>query len=357
MSLLLILIVVGAYFVWRRRKEATSTPSKQHSKKLNEVITDVEKNHSAATHVSSSPDNQVQLDDGYHIYTVPHERHKSLNLLRGMLAGAACDGEITNKELIEIAGWCNAQLSLYDLDSFFPLHPIERKLIDTGYINQSDKETLISGYMNPSTIRKRFDEQTSKLQFLTGLCYGMISDTKLTVFEIQALNDWLFSNEDLNGSFLYDNLLILVSKALEAGTSQAQNINVLYCFLGDLVDYRYCTNLDEQYFDALKTQCNATEFIKKDVTITIPGHSVCLSGLSAKASHDELCSIIKDCGGFYREHLSSKTDYLICFDTPDPAWTFPKYGRKFEQAMSLIQAGGKLQVVSESVFWNAVEDS
>jgi len=370
MALIVIVVLISIFLVWKSNKKKKTVnhgseikqiksqgtvpkPPQQRTPKLDGIITDVKKDNSTSTQVSYAG-KQPKFGNDFHAYTLPFERHKSLNLLRGMIAGASCDGAISDKELTEIAGWCNAQVSLYDLEPFFQLHSIEYRFISTGRISNNDRKTLLTGYMHPSTIRKRIDEKTSEAQFLTGLCYGLISDAELTDFEVQALDDWLSTNENLKGSFLYDNLSELVSKALESSPIQEQDRIALYCFIGDLVDFRYSANLCASDFDNLKREYCIKELVEKDAVITLPKHSICLAGQSSRASHDELLSILEQCGALYREHVSSKTDYLIVLDVPDPAWSFPRYGRKFERGIELMQSGSKLKIVSETVFWNAV---
>lgn len=372
MGLVVAVILISVFLVWQSSKktktasrgqkikqiksqETPPKPPQQRSPKLDGIITDVKKGNSVASKAPSAG-KQSKFGDDYHDYTLPFERHKSLNLLRGMIAGASCDGAITDKELAEIAGWCNAQVSLYDLEPFFQLHSIEYRFISTGRISDNDRETLLTGYMHPSTIRKRIDEKTSELQFLTGLCYGLISDAELTDFEVQALDDWLSTNKNLKGSFLYDNLSELVSKALESSPIQGEDRIALYCFIGDLVDFRYSTNLSASGLEELKREHGIKSFVETDAVITLSGHAICFAGQSPKASHDELLSILEQCGALYREHVSSKTDYLIVLDVPDPAWSFPRYGRKFERGIELMQSGAKLRIVSEAAFWNAVAD-
>ena len=185
----------------------------------------------------------------------------------------------------------------------------------------------------------------------------MISDAELTDFEVQSLGGWLSVNENLSGTFLYDNLSGLVSKALGSSPMREKDRVALYCFLGDLVDFRYSTNLNALDFDNVKHEHGIRDFVEKDVIIELSQHIVCLTGQSSRVSKGELLLTLERYGAIYRERVSSKTDYLICLDVPDPAWAFPRYGRKFERGIDLIQSGAKLRIVSESVLWNAITNA
>ena len=61
-------------------------------------------------------------------------------------------------------------------------------------------------------------------------------------------------------------------------------------------------------------------------------------------------------GGAMRPSVTTKTDYLIVGNAGNPCWAYACYGRKIEDAMNIRKDGGKVQIINETDFWDAVWD-
>ena len=57
-----------------------------------------------------------------------------------------------------------------------------------------------------------------------------------------------------------------------------------------------------------------------------------------------------------RPSVTTKTDYLIVGNAGNPCWAYACYGRKIEDAMNIRKDGGKVQIINETDFWDAVWD-
>lgn len=70
----------------------------------------------------------------------------------------------------------------------------------------------------------------------------------------------------------------------------------------------------------------------------------------------EIAEPIESLGGKFNNNVTKKTRYLVVGNKGNPCWTFSCYGRKIKEAIKLRQEGQKLVIVSESDFWDIIED-
>lgn len=62
-------------------------------------------------------------------------------------------------------------------------------------------------------------------------------------------------------------------------------------------------------------------------------------------------------GGEVVNHVSSHVDYLVIGADGNPCWAYACYGRKVEKAVQLRKKGGRILLVHENDFHDAVADA
>ncbi|RMG22716.1 MAG: hypothetical protein D6732_25455 [Methanobacteriota archaeon] len=289
----------------------------------------------------------------YRIFTLKNESHKAFNILKGILQGVLIDGKIVPEEKEEIERWVqeNEFLARYRAcEDLF--HNIEEIL------KESSEDDLLEGIKDLLWLCDRlesefdyYDNVTTDIQTLQGVCHGIISDGMVSEEEILGMKEWLYAHAHLKGKFPYDEIFQAISCVLEDGKIEENERLFLLKLFNDFSDLKNPEILRkiEGKTSHLVTSLYSTD--SRD--IIIKGNTFCLSGNFQNASKKVIADKIESLGGFVKSSVSKKTNYLVVGEQGNPCWSYACYGRKVEKAMELNKQGAEIKIIPERALFES----
>ena len=291
----------------------------------------------------------------YRSFMKKEELHKSLNSLIGILEGISSDGVITAAENEEVKNWYELHRSLLYVHPFKEIFPVIDMALSDDRIDMEEVQDVLwlcRKFTNESDLY--FNLATSKIQQLEGMLHGMLADGILNDAELKELNNWLNENDDLCGTYPFDEVYSLLLTAKEDGVITNDERNMLKAFFSNFIDARESTNIHAVDMDTLRAEYCVQGICAICPEITFEGKTFCFTGASQRATRNEIAEIIKDKGANFINGMSRKINYLIIGADGNPCWAFSCYGRKVEQAMNLRKQGHYVVIVHENDFWDEV---
>lgn len=294
-------------------------------------------------------------DLAYRKYTKPGELDKSVNTLKGILAGIKADCVIDKEETAELFNWCSLHAHLANRMPFCEIIPVVQKSLSDGIITDEELSDMLWVCERVSTKNTYYDAVTASLQLLHGLLHGVLSNGVLNDLEIIELSKWIEENGFLVGMYPYDEINSLLASVLSDGVISDDERNMLVAYFGNFIDTTLSYNINSPHLEELREQHSVSGICVVSPNIVIPDNVFCFTGESPKMSRPAMEELVASLGGLFRKNPSSKTDFLVVGSCGNPCWAFSCYGRKVEKTMELRKQGAKTQIVSEDDFWNAVQ--
>jgi len=293
-------------------------------------------------------------DESYQAYTFPARMDKAIHTLEGILRGISIDSEITREELNELRAWCKDNEFSVDKEPFKTLIPYIIEALEDDYLDEHEREDIITICQSIDSGSKYYKVVTSDLQRLQGIFHGIMADSKITDDEIKHLRAWTDENRHLIGMYPYDELHTLLLNILEDGVVDNDERRMLEQFFHIFIKRGESTTIEDTTDTkvALRMDCLVTS----DPNIAFMDSMFCITGKFKSAKRSEVVEQIQVLGGQFKSTVSQKTQYLIVGGAGNSAWTYNCYGRKIEDATNLRREGYPIQIVSEADFWDAVEN-
>lgn len=295
--------------------------------------------------------------DKYQIFTEPAQLHKAVNTLRGIIAGITTDENVSDSEMAELIHWCELHSHLRNRHPFSELLPVVENACSDGVITSDESKDILwlcSNFIDDSSY---YDTVTSSIQFLSGLIHGIMADGTLGDKEINSLKAWMDANDFLTGTYPFDEINSLLYSILEDKVITEEERRQLVAFLSNFIEFKDSLNLCEKDYAELRGNCQINGICALCPEIQFSGRVFCFTGEFSKGKRNELEKTVLDLGGVCRSSISSKVDYLIVGNAGNPCWAYACYGRKIEEAIALRKSGGKIMIINETDFWDAVEDA
>ncbi len=293
----------------------------------------------------------------YRQFMKKEEMHKSLNSLVGILSGLAADGNISEAESNEIKNWYSLHEHLVNIHPFSEILPSITLALSDDELQIDEIDGILwlcQKFLDNNYGRLYFDVITSEIQQLEGMLHGIISDGVISDDEIAALNDWLSENDHLSGVYPFDEVYSLLLAAKDDGMVSNDERNMLKAFFATFVDTRVSFNIHENEIAELQKQYSIGGICAVCPELIIEGKTFCFTGVSKKATRNEIAEIICNHGGQYNDRVTAKTDYLIVGADGNPCWAFSCYGRKVEKAVDLRKEGHHITIVHEYDLWDEI---
>lgn len=292
----------------------------------------------------------------YRQFTKPAELHKAINMLRGIVAGISSSGDVNQSEIEELANWCLLHAALKDRHPFSEIIPVIETAISDNSIDDEERQNILWLCNNFADNSSYYSIVTSSIQFLHGLIHGIMADTEINDTEIRALTTWIDTNDYLQGTYPFDELNSLLHTILEDGEVSEDERNTLLAFCSNTIDFRDSVNLNAPDFESLRKKYSVAGVCAYCPDISFEGKLFCFTGESYRATRAEMKAEVEALGGTMRPSVTTKTDYLVVGNAGNPCWAYACYGRKIEDAMNIRKDGGKVQIINETDFWDAVWD-
>lgn len=292
----------------------------------------------------------------YRRFTGPAELHKAINQLRGMLGGISADGNMSEAEVAEFMHWCSLHENLRKKHPFSEILPLIEDAMRDGEIDEEERQDILwvcSNFVNDSHY---YDVVVSSIQFLLGLVHGIMADGELGDREVSALNAWLEHNDYLKGTYPFDELESLLLDIMRDRHISEEERGRLTAFLSSVIEYRDSLNLTVAQFQDLREEYSVDGICAVCPDVSFRHKIFVLSGEFIEGSKKQVAEVIQRYGGEVKSNVSKYTDYVIVGNLGNQCWKFSCYGRKIDEAMQLRKNGGKVQIVNENDFWDAVND-
>ena len=293
----------------------------------------------------------------YRRFMKKEEMHKSLNTLIGILEGIIADDCVDDAEENELNNWYVLHEYLLNVYPFSEILPAIRLGFSDGVLDSEEVKGILwlcKKFINSHQEELYFNIITSKIQQLEGIMHGIVSDGIISEAEITNLSEWLNENDSLAGMYPFDEVYSLVLAAKQDGVISDDEKNMLKAFFCTFVDTSESANIHNEDVLALQQEYSIGGVCAICPEIIIPNKVFCFTGVSKKASRNQIAEIIENAGGVYIDRVTADTNYLIVGAGGNPCWAYSCYGRKVEKAMDLRKKGNNIIIVHEYDFWDEV---
>ena len=299
--------------------------------------------------------NQNQNSDmKYRIYTGPSEAHKAYNSLKGIIDGISIDEKINEREVAELAAWCEKHEYLSSQNPFYDL-------ITNVQVIISDNEVTIEEIEDMKWLCEKleggfsyYDVFTSDLQQLQGICHGILADGRVKDEEVVQLNNWLAEHNHLSSYYPYDEITSLVTEVISDGVIDDDERKLLKRYFNEFVTLTDAQLQEQITEDTESVQIGGICSIAPE--LQFKDKNFCFTGRSSRGSRSEIESTVVELEGIFQRGVTMKTDYLIVGDDGNPCWAYSCYGRKVEKAINLRKQGVKVVIIHEADFWDEAEN-
>jgi NAD-dependent DNA ligase len=296
-----------------------------------------------------------KLDDlNYRAFTGKSEAHKAFNSLRGIIEGIALDKKINQKEIDELEWWCENHEFLAKMNPFKDLITNIQVIISDNVVTEEEIKNMRWLCDKFKDGFEYYDEFTSDLQALQGICHGILADGIVDDEEIIELKNWLNQNQHLATFYPYDEITSLIAEVLADGIIDEDERKLLKRYFNEFVNLSD-TELQEKIDQEVK-DVKIGGVCSKVSDIRFMDKQFCFTGTSAKSSRSGIANLIEEYGGKFINSVSKKTNYLIVGDDGNPCWAFACYGRKVEKAIKLRKGGSQIMIVHENDFWREIDE-
>ena len=282
------------------------------------------------------------------------QRDKAIMTLDGILKGISIDGKINDKEVEELAYWCNLHRPYINKSFFKEVIPVIDEALRDYVLTRDEIEDILWVSQNFTNPTKYYQGVTLKTQRLHGILHGILADNVITDEEIFALQEWLDNNTSLVKSYPYDEICSLLLSILKDGIIDENERNTLKLFFSEFVDLSQSANLNALEIEQLQKDITISGICMSNPDITFENKLFCFTGISARAKRADISALIESLGGKHHDTVLDKTDYLIVGNEGNPCWAFSCYGRKVEKAMNMRKAGKQICIINETDFWDAI---
>lgn len=161
---------------------------------------------------------------------------QAYNRLKGLLHGVFLDRRVNRNEIMELKDWCFAHEELATDGPFKGFYTEIKSILDTGVVTSEeilDLNVILTKY------RKHFipkDQATADINFLRGICYGILADGEINRHEIYMLKTWLTENEHLCVDAPYKDFYAIITKVLEDGKVDKEETKALEKLFKDFLN-------------------------------------------------------------------------------------------------------------------------
>lgn len=292
------------------------------------------------------------MTDSYRIFTKKSESDKALHLLEGILKGISYDSVVNEEEIIELGNWINMHEMFSHLYPYKEIYEMLEDILEDGLVTEDEKEDLLWFCNKVATTNTYYDLITSDIQRLHGIVRGIIADKTITTDEIEKLQDWLYSNEQLTSTYPYDELTSLISEVLSDGIVTSDEKEMIERFFLEFVDTTTLANYTSQEIEDIKSNISLGGICALAPEINLENATVVFTGKSSRCDRKKFSEIVESFGGRIVSGVSKKVNYLVVGDNGNPCWSYACYGRKIEQAIQLRSEGVPIIIVHENDFWD-----
>lgn len=294
-------------------------------------------------------------NDAYVGFAGPAVREKAINTLIGLLKGIVYDNIIVKEEVDDLYSWYSRNIYFINDPIFKALFDKIEELLLCKVMTHSDYVELLQLAEAYSKDNHYFDVVTTDLQLLQGILEGIISDSKITKAELEALSDWLDDHEHLQSFYPYDEIYTLITKVLKDGIVDKDEEAFLKVYFAQFTHISPDKLVKAEKLISIKSELSISGICSMDPVITFEKKIFTFTGKSARGTRADFCSLVEERGGVFKKDIVKHTDYLIIGAEGNVCWAFNCYGRKIEKAIQMRKDGSNIILINEHDFWDTLE--
>lgn len=207
------------------------------------------------------------------------------------------------------------------------IHYLKQGNDPTDFVHSYDIAHACSVQKKASVRQVQPSETTLRLHTLQTILKSISADGVLTTEEVAVLEDWMISNQTLEGNYPFDKVFRTVRQATQDGVLDNQEKKEMLDLFNRITD------------PVGHTECGCFD---------IRGKVFCLTGEFKAGGRGVIEAHLVSLGGVASKSVTKKTDYLIVGEFGSDAWSAGNYGTKVKKAMELQEKGCSIEIVKES---------
>lgn len=207
------------------------------------------------------------------------------------------------------------------------IHYLKQGNDPTDFVHSYDISHACTAQKTSNARHVQPSETTLRLQTLQMILKSISADGVLTAEEIAVLEEWMISNQILEGNYPFDKVFRTVRQATQDGVldnEEKEEMLELFNRITDPVGHTECSCFD------------------------IRGKVFCLTGEFKAGGRGAIEAHLVSLGGIASKNVTKKTDYVIVGEFGSDAWSSGNYGTKVKKAMELQEKGCSIEIVKES---------
>ncbi len=186
--------------------------------------------------------------------------------------------------------------------------------------------------------------QLKCLQTLMGILNGLLCDGHLSDSEILFLKTWLSENREFAGEYPINIVYRKVNEVLIDNTVTDEERQHLTTVLKDISGGNFI-----ETGAALPT--HIASVFDDDPHVIFDGNLFVFTGDFTFGTRKECCRAVESRGGFFKDHITLDTNYLVVGDRASPDWIVENFGRKIQKAAEMASSGQYEISIIREVDW------
>lgn len=174
---------------------------------------------------------------------------------------------------------------------------------------------------------------------LIGICKGLISDQRLNEEEVLFLTSWLKANQEAADQWPAKVLLPRIDRILDDDLILDEERVELFSLLAEIVG--------QAKHNGATNNSTALPLTKPAPPVFFTNHRFCLTGRFVVGSRANVEHEIKERGGAVDANVTAETNFLVIGEIGSRDWLHSTHGRKIEKAVSYVERGHPIALISE----------
>jgi len=266
---------------------------------------------------------------------------KATYVLNGIIDGVNADGKLTDVEIVYIDSWLKnqnfIQLEADNLDLFQAV----KHVLESGEITNAEKSDLHQLIKDILKYGPEIDSaEESRINQFIGLLKGICSDGHIVKSEIDRVERWVRSNEDLSGMFPIKPINDRLLHALQDDQLSDDELSELSLLITEIAGDKFTQSGDVD-------GCIGDFFCDNVKDYNLTNKTICFTGKFLSGTRRQCEFNAHRLGAQPKSTVTNDLDVLVIGTVTSRDWRFQNFGRKVERAMELRASNGKPLILSE----------
>ena len=185
---------------------------------------------------------------------------------------------------------------------------------------------------------------------LLGICKGVVADDNVNEAELRFIVGWIEGHPTLSSTWPCQQIADRIDSALADGELTAEEANEIGSFLRAIV-----APVQDPADQRLRSA--TLPFDAPTTPIEFLGRRFCFTGTFAIGHRGVCVDMTEERGAIVVPALTQELDYLVVGAFRTEAWIHSTHGRKIERAVELRSLSGRLKIVGEEAWIQAIRNA